>query len=156
AAGMRALLVDGSGSARRCLSNQLGEPARRNSCEATWSATFNTSLRLDGAQLFHRDRLAVTINLANPLGGLDYLIHGADRLHGWGTVPSPDNVLLDVRGFDPVTRRFAYTVNPRFGSTSPALNTIRAPFRLTLDVSLDIAPSQNEQQLDRWLRPGRR
>jgi hypothetical protein len=48
-------------------------------------------------------------------------------------------------GFDPATRRFAYPVNPRFGSTSPALNTMRAPFRLTLDVSLDIAPSQNEQ-----------
>jgi len=64
-------------------------------------------------------------------------------------------VLPDVRGFDPSADRFTYAVNPRFGSTSPTYGTIRAPFRATLDVSVDIAPSQNERQLDRWLRPGR-
>jgi hypothetical protein len=46
-------------------------------------------------------------------------------------------------------------VNPRFGSTSAAATTLRAPFRVTLDVSLDVAPPLSRQQLDRWLAPGR-
>jgi hypothetical protein len=59
------------------------------------------------------------------------------------------------------SRRFssvltAYAVNPRFGNSSPAASTVRAPFRVTLDVNVDVAQAQTEQQLDRWLRPGRR
>jgi len=46
-------------------------------------------------------------------------------------------------------------VNPRFGSTRASSNTIRAPFRLTLDVSIDIGRPIEEQEVDRWLRPGR-
>jgi hypothetical protein len=45
-------------------------------------------------------------------------------------------------------------VNPRFGSTSAANNTIRAPFRLTLDVQLDLAPPQTKQQMERWIGDG--
>src|SRR5207302_1456398 len=60
-----------------------------------------------------------------------------------------------VRGFDPTTRRFLYDVNQRFGSTNPATTTLRAPFRLTLDVSVDIARAIPEQMLDSWLKAGR-
>jgi hypothetical protein len=35
------------------------------------------------------------------------------------------------------------------------MSTLRAPFRLTLDVQVDVARSMPEQQLDRWLRAGR-
>ena len=44
---------------------------------------------------------------------------GASGLHGWGTAATPDRTLYTVRGFDASTNRFLYTVNPRFGSTSP-------------------------------------
>jgi hypothetical protein len=97
----------------------------------------------------------ITINLANPLGGLDQLLHGPNDLHGWGTTALPDRTLYTVRGFDASTNRFLYDVNQRFGSTRPSSNTFRAPFRLTLDISFDIARSIPEQQLERWLRPGR-
>jgi len=115
----------------------------------------NAGVRLSGQQLLHFPRADITLNLANPLGGLDLLFHGANGLHGWGTAPLPDPMLYSVRGFDPTTNRFQYLVNPRFGGTSPTTTTMRAPFRLTLDVSLDIARPLSEQQLDRWLRPGR-
>ena len=115
----------------------------------------NVGVRMSGQQLLHTPRMDVTLNLTNPLGGLDQLLHGANDLHGWGAAAIPDRTLYTVRGFDPTTSRFLYTVNPRFGSTQPSTNTVRAPFRLTLDVQLDIARSMPEQQLDRWLRPGR-
>ena len=47
-----------------------------------------------------------------------------------------------------------YSVNPRFGNTRPSTTTLRAPFRLTLDVSVDIGRQIEEQQVDRWLKPG--
>jgi hypothetical protein len=63
--------------------------------------------------------------------------------------------LYQVRGFDSVSHRFRYEVNPRFGNTNPRATTFRAPFRVTLDVSIDIGRPPAEQQLDKWLRPGR-
>ena len=68
---------------------------------------------------------------------------------------APDPVLFTVRGWDPTTQRFLYAVNPRFGNTRPSATTLRAPFRLTLDVSVDIGRQIEEQQVDRWLKPGR-
>lgn len=68
----------------------------------------------------------------------------------------PDPVLYTPRGFDPAARRFQYAVNPRFGSTNPANTLLRAPFRVTLDVSIDVGATIPQQQIDRWLRPGRR
>jgi hypothetical protein len=46
-------------------------------------------------------------------------------------------------------------VNPRFGDTRPARTLVRAPFRLTLDVSIDWGSPIEVQQLNRSLRPGR-
>jgi hypothetical protein len=155
ASGMRSLLASAPARVRDCLSSQLGQVAGRNSCEGPWTATANVGLRLSGQQFLHTPRMDVTLNFTNPLGGLDQLLHGANDLHGWGTAAVPDRTLYTVRGFDPSTNRFLYTVNPRFGSTRPSSTTIRAPFRLTLDVQIDIARSMPEQQLDRWLRPGR-
>jgi len=155
AAGMRSLIATATPHVRHCLLPQLQSPASRNSCEGPWTAELNASLRLDGEQLFHLPRMTVTINLANPLGGLDQLVHGGGNLRGWGAPATPDRTLYTVRGFDRAGNRFLYEVNQRFGSTRPSTNTLRAPFRLTLDVSLDVARSVPEQQLERWLRPGR-
>ena len=155
AAGLRALTSSAPKRLRECLTKQLSNAAGRNSCEGPWVASMNLGVRLSGQQLLHLPRADVTLNLTNPLGGLDQLLHGADHLRGWGAPAAPDPTLYTVRGFDPVSSQFRYLVNPRFGATSPATSTLRAPFRLTLDVAVDIARPVSEQQLDRWLQPGR-
>jgi hypothetical protein len=150
---LRSLIASSSRNVARCLTSQLGRIAGRNSCEGPWTAQLNASVRL-GEQLLHSQRAALTINLANPLGGLDQLLHGR-RLHGWGDAAIPDQTLYSVRGFDATNQRFLYDVNQRFGSTNAASTTLRAPFRVTLDLSLDLSPPLPEQMLDRWLRAGR-
>ena len=155
AAGLRSLMESSSRRVRECLSSQMGRAAGTNSCEGPWVAAMNFGVRLSGRQLLHVPRADLTLNLTNPLGGLDQLLHGSSGLHGWGTAAAPDPTLYTVRGFDAANNRFQYAVNPRFGGTSPTSSTLRAPFRLTLDVSVDIARPVSEQQLDRWLRPGR-
>ena len=95
-----------------------------------------------------------SLNIANPLGGLDQLLHGR-AMRGWGRARIPDPVLYTVRGFDAAARSFRYDVNSRFGSTDPARSLARTPFRITLDVRIDLGKPLSEQQLDRWLTPGR-
>lgn len=155
ASGMRSLLETAVPNVRQCLDAQLGHAAARNSCEGPWTAQLNASLRLSGQQLLHTPRMDVTINFANPLGGIDQLLHRANNLRGWGAPAVPDRTLYTVRGFDASAHAFLYDVNRRFGSTNPAATTFRAPFRLTLDVSVDIARSIPEQMLDSWLKAGR-
>jgi hypothetical protein len=154
--GLRRLQGSSSKSVRDCIVRQLGHAAGANSCQGPWTASLNLNVVLQGEILSRKfERFQFGLNLTNPLGGLDQLLHGANDLKGWGTQAQPDPILYNVRGFDPVTSSFKYQVNPRFGSTSPSSNTIRAPFRLTLDVTMDVARPLVDQQLDRWLRPGR-
>lgn len=156
---MQALLDQAPAHARGCLRSQLDEPARRNGCEGPWSANLNALVVLGRGlvpigPLGNGRRVTVSLNLSNPLGGLDQLLHGS-RLHGWGAPAAPDPVLYTVTGFDPSRQRFRYTVNSRFGSTSPARSTSRAPFRVTLDVRLNLSRPSEEQQVDRFLARGR-
>jgi hypothetical protein len=156
AGGIQALRNGSSKSVRDCIDRQLGAAAGRNSCEGPWTASLNVNVVVNGGDLSRRlDRFQLGLNFTNPLSGLDELLHGAGNLHGWGAAAQPDPVLYNVRGFNPATRQFTYQVNPRFGSTSPSNTTLRAPFRLTLDMTMDIARPLPDQQLDRWLRPGR-
>jgi hypothetical protein len=143
AAGMRSLLATSSGRVRDCLERQQGRAAEVYSCRGPWTASLNAQLS------YSLGRSGLTVNLTNPLGGLDQLLHGPDHLRGWGADALPDPMLLSVRGFDPTTRRFVYQVNPRFGSTSPSATTLRAPFRLTLDVRLNLGRSYNAQEVER-------
>ncbi|MEP6763945.1 MAG: hypothetical protein ABJB66_06525 [Gemmatimonadaceae bacterium] len=64
-------------------------------------------------------------------------------------------MLYSVRGFNAGTRQFQYTVNPRFGSVITSNTIGRAPFRMTLDVAMDLGKPVPMQQLNQWLRPGR-
>ncbi len=150
--GLRELLASGSSSARNCLQKQLGAIAGRNSCVGPWTATMNASFIIQPPIPRTDNRAHVSLNFANPLGGLDQLLHGSDRLHGWGATPFIDGSLYQVRGFDPVAQRFLYTVNSRFGSTSPATSTFRTPFRVTLDFRFDLGHSSEEQALALNLR----
>ena len=93
------------------------------------------------------NRMTVSLNLANPLGGIDQLLHGSDKLHGWGATPIPDQTLYQIRGFDQTAQRYIYQVNSRFGNTDPALSTFRSPFRMTLDVRMRLGPNPNEQSV---------
>jgi hypothetical protein len=149
--GLRDLLNNGSASARDCLNRQINTIAGRNSCVGPWSATFNASLVIPRLPKTN-GRMQATLNLANPLGGLDQLLHRSDKLHGWGSTPLIDGTLYQVRGFDPSSNRFIYQVNPRFGSTSPSATTFRSPFRVTLDIRYDYGRNQQEQGLELNLR----
>jgi hypothetical protein len=165
AAGTRALLDGAPGNARACLRRALGDGAAgagasvagRNGCEGPWTAALNARLGYGRPLPRVGRRVNLALNLANPLGGLDQLLHGG-RTRGWGAPALPDPVLYQVRGFDaagPQGPRFRYAVNPRFGRTHAGAAGLRPPFRLTLDVALDLGRPIPVQQLDAWLRPGR-
>ncbi|HCX31074.1 MAG TPA: hypothetical protein DHU55_15100 [Blastocatellia bacterium] len=155
ATAIRTLSNNASREVRKCLTRQFGHIAAINGCEGPWTANLNAQITAS-PELLHSGRLSrVALFLTNPLGGLDQILHGSNRLRGWGAPAIPDPVLYNVRGFDQSAGEFKYAVNPRFGDTRP-LNTIfRAPFRITLDVSVNLGRSVAEQQLDRSLRPGR-
>jgi hypothetical protein len=144
ASGLTDLLSKGSKSARECLQSQLNTLAGRNSCVGPWSATMNASLLWTNIPRTD-NRLTLSLNLANPLGGLDQLLHGSDKLHGWGATPIPDGTLYQIRGFDPTAQRYQYQVNPRFGNTDPAFSTFRSPFRITVDARMTLGKNSQEQ-----------
>jgi hypothetical protein len=155
AADTRTLLANATPDVRRCLERQYGRGAAPNSCEGPWAADLNAQLNLNTYPMGEWWRkFNISLTFANPLGGLDQLLHGS-HLEGWGNATTPNQTLYYVRGFDATNARFLYTVNPRFGDTRPTNNALQAPFRVTLDVKLNYAPTMGVQQLDRWLRPGR-
>ncbi|MDB4884280.1 MAG: hypothetical protein JWL95_3046 [Gemmatimonadetes bacterium] len=154
--GMRNLLDNSSSEARSCLLAQLGMPAERNSCRGPWTAYTNARLTLYSRFGFTKRSFTAALNVTNPIGGLDQLLHGSNDLHGWGNTALPDPMLLIVRGFDSATKNFRYDVNPRFGSTRSTRQIARVPFRLTVDLSFDLGLPMVKQQAIRLLQPGRR
>lgn len=155
ATAMRGLLDGATGNVRQCLERQLGRSAEHNSCEGPWTADLNASVALNTYPLGQPwQNFSVSFNIANPLGGLDQLLHGT-QLRGWGNPAAPSSVLYNVRGFDAANQRFVYQVNQKFGDTRPTATTLRAPFRVTLDIQWRYGPSTGLQQLDRWLQAGR-
>ena len=115
---MRSLLASGSGSARDCLQKQLGAVAGRNSCQGPWTSTANLTFSFNPIKVRMPQRANLTFQISNPLGAADLLVHGDNRLHGWGQGAFPQNQLLYVRGFDPATQAYKYEVNQRFGATA--------------------------------------
>jgi hypothetical protein len=156
AAGMADLLASGPDQARRCIASQLGRPAERNSCRGPWTATVNARIGILNHTSFTSRGYSATLSVANLIGGIDQLLHGSARLQGWGGGAMVDPTLLTVRGFDPSQSRFLYDVNPRFGSTRSAQSGVRVPFRITLDVNIDLGVPMEKQQAVRLLDPGRR
>jgi len=100
-------------------------------------------------------RATLSLQVANPLGAADLLLHGDNHLRGWGQSPTPDPRLLIVRGFDRATHRYTYEVNQRFGGTSPAVSTVRNPVAVTLSLRFDIGPTRERQNLTQTLDRGR-
>jgi hypothetical protein len=155
AGGMRTLLDAAPSQARECLTAQLGLAADRNSCRGPWTAAMNARIGLYHRFGWTQRGFSANLNVTNPLGGLDQLLHGNEHLQGWGGGTLPDPVLLTVRGFDPAARRFQYEVNPRFGSTRSAQQLARVPFRVTVDFTFDLGVPIMMQQATKLLAPGR-
>jgi hypothetical protein len=157
ASGIAALLDHGSGAARDCLRKQLGDLAGRNSCEGPWTSTANLSFTFNPMRVRMPQRATLSFNLSNPLGAADLIMHGSNRLHGWGQPATPDQSLLYVRGFDPSNGgRYIYEVNQRFGATLPALSAFRLPVTLTAMLRFDVGPTRERQALTMQLDRGRR
>ena len=157
ASGMAALLGHGSAAARDCLRKQLGDLAGRNSCEGPWTSTANLSFTFNPMRVRMPQRATLSFNLSNPLGAADLIMHGSNRLHGWGQPATPDQSLLYVRGFDPSSGgRYIYEVNQRFGATLPALSAFRLPVTLTAMLRFDVGPTRERQALTTQLDRGRR
>jgi hypothetical protein len=156
AANMRSLLAGGSGSARACLTRQLGTLAGRNSCVGPWATTANLNFTFNPIKVRLPQRAALTFQVANPLGAADLIAHGENHLHGWGQQAFPSPQLLFVRGFDPATQRFKYDVNQRFGATALQQSTVRNPVTLTAMLRVDVGPTRERQTLSMMLDRGRR
>ncbi|WP_041265110.1 TonB-dependent receptor [Gemmatimonas aurantiaca] len=156
AAAMQALLDKGSDVARRCLSKQLGTLAGRNSCEGPWISTANLSFSFNPLKVRMPQRATLSFNVSNPLGAADLLMNGADNLKGWGQQVFVDPALLYVRGFDPVTKRYKYEVNQRFGATNPQFQQFRAPVTVSAMLCYDIGATRERQVLTQTLDRGRR
>jgi hypothetical protein len=156
ASGMEALLQNGSRVARECLARQLGTLAARNSCQGPWVTSANLSIGFNPLKLRLPQRMNISLNVSNPIGAADLLLHGENNLRGWGQQPFLDQSLLYVRGFDPATRRYKYEVNQRFAATNPQFQQFRAPVTVTAQVRYDIGLTRERQVLTQALDRGRR
>jgi hypothetical protein len=106
-----------------------------------------------GSDMYHY--VTGSINFANPLAGLDQLLHGGNNLRGWGVPAAPDPTLYYVRGFNQSTKQFIYDVNARFGNTRPSLSALYNPFRVTIDVTFSLNGNTQKQRVEQLLRPTR-
>jgi Carboxypeptidase regulatory-like domain len=147
---MSALLANLPRRLRRCLTHQVGTIAAPGSCRAGWTHRLNARLALPVT-----DRFWGVISISNVLGLVDAVVHGANDLAGWGDVPNPDPVLLHVTGFDRAAGRFTYTINPHFGSSLSSLSMLTSGYRVTAEFRFSLGPSLGEQEVKRWLGPGR-
>jgi hypothetical protein len=101
-------------------------------------------------------RATMSFQISNPLAAADVLLHGEDKLNGWGQTFVPTSSLLSVRGFDQTSQSFKYDVNQRFGATAVQQSAIRAPVTLTAMLRVDVGPARERQDLTQLLDRGRR
>jgi hypothetical protein len=155
AAQMQQLIDNSTGSARDCLLRQLGQLAGRASCTGPWTQSSNLSISFNPVKVRMPQRMNIQFQISNPLGAADLMFNGYDDMRGWGQIRQPEQQLLYVRGFDPVTQRYKYEVNQRFGNTMPALTATRNPVRVTAMIRMDLGPSREWQNLSMQLDRGR-
>ena len=153
---INALLQNGSTEASECLQKQLGQLASRNSCQAPWYSTASMSISFNPVKVRMPQRATLSLQLSNPLGAADLLMHGSNKLRGWGQPSIPDPQLLYVRGFNPQAHTYTYEVNQRFGSTNQSFGAFRVPVTLTAMMRFDIGPTRERQLLTQQLDRGRR
>jgi hypothetical protein len=152
AAQLQNLLNTGSSSARACILKNEGGVAGRNSCRGPWTQSLNLQWQPPIPGRWVR-RITPNVYLQNVLAGVDQLVHGSDDLRGWGSPSTPDPILLVPKGFDATAKRFTYDVNARFADTRPSRSTLRDPFRIVIDFSMDLSTNYDLQQLRRAVEP---
>ena len=156
AAGIRELLASGSGPAKECLSSQLGKLAARNSCQGPWTSSANLSISFNPMKVRMPQRTTLSFSVSNPLGAADLLLHGENKLHGWGQFAFSDPTLLYVRGFDPATNKLQVRSQSALRQhQSHSSSTFRAPVTLTMQLRVDVGPSRERQMLTQQLDRGR-
>jgi hypothetical protein len=155
ASGMNSLLANASPRVRNCLAGQFGSIAKRNSCEGPWTATASASIVLNPQRLGWDNRTSISLNISNPLAGIDELLHGASHMQGWGQLANPDPTLLRVRGYDPTTASYIYDVNQRFGDTRLSTSSVRLPFIVSLEARVLLMSDQDHQGVDQIVGTGR-
>jgi hypothetical protein len=155
ASAMTALLATTDKEAAACLRSQIGRIADRNSCQGPWLQSAVLSVSINPVKFRLPQRATVSLNISNPLGAADLLLHGSDGIKGWGQQRFADPTLLYVRGYDNGTQRFRYDVNQRFGNTDPRLSAVRAPVAVTLQFRFDLGPTRERQMLLQTLDRGR-
>jgi hypothetical protein len=142
AAGMQRLLAAAPASVRECLTSSLGGVAGRNTCRGPWQPSLDLQFNWRPGFMGLNRRLAISVLTVNALGGLDQLLHGSDKLRGWGQFQSPDNTLLYVRGFDEAAKAYKYEVNERFGASRNGANGIRIPFQIGFQARYTLGPDR--------------
>lgn len=147
AASMQSLLDASSPRVRECLEGQLGRVAARNSCQAPWFPSVDLRLNYRPDRFGLKRNLMISLQLVNPLAGLDRLVNGRDE-EGWGQPRRIDPNLLYVTGFDAAQQRFTYAVNQRFGDATGAGTAGRGvgqqlnPFQIALQMRYTIGPDR--------------
>jgi hypothetical protein len=151
------LLSEAPGRIQGCLSAQFGRVAAPYSCWTSWWLSLDLRARLQAGPRLPRSisrRLTVWVVARNVTAGLDGLVHGEDRLRGWGQPAATDNTLLIVRGFDRDTRQFQYTVNPRFGQVPAAAIQQRTPFSVSIQARIVLGRDRVEAAFQRVIDAG--
>lgn len=108
------------------------------------------ALTIDPQRLRMPGRGTVTLLFSNPLAAIDQLLHGSAGLRGWGQSAVPDATLLSISGSDPATKEYRYAVNSMFASTTVSRTAFFSPFRITLDVRLDLGPDPRAPIIRRY------
>jgi hypothetical protein len=152
---MQSLLANGAPAAKACLARQLNMLATRGSCQAPWVTTTNLNINFNAQKVGLPKRLTINLSFTNPLGIADLLVNGTKNAKGWGQEIPPDQNLFFVRGFDPITNRYRYEVNQRFGSTLPQQSVLRTPAYASLAFGFDIGMPRERQLLTQRLDAGR-
>ncbi|MCC6243232.1 MAG: carboxypeptidase regulatory-like domain-containing protein [Gemmatimonadaceae bacterium] len=138
----------------RCVASRAGSIAAPQSCRTGWSTAMQVNWLLRTRTIAGRP-VTPTLVLQNPLAAVDLAMHGASRVRGWGSVDTPDPVLLNARSFDEGSRRFRYDVNPGFGAPRNRRSLSNNPFRMTIDVRVDFSVARSLQSLRRAIEPVR-
>ncbi len=152
AASMTRLLDNASPGVSECLRSQTGEVAGRNSCQGPWFPTLDLRLNYRPDRFGFKRNLMISLQLQNPLAGIDQLVNGND-LKGWGQPKRVDANLLFITGFDSLNQRFRYTVNERFGDATGMGAAGRGasqqinPFQLALQMRYTIGQDRMRQAM---------
>lgn len=147
-AGIRRLSNTAPRGVRHCLQSQAGRIAAPNSCWAGWTASLDLRAALEVGPALPASpykRVTLWFIAQNIPSGLDYLLHGSDKLRNWGQFSAVDHSLLSVVGFDPISHSYRYDVNPGFGQPASRLGLNRIPFSFSIQARIAVGSDRAYQ-----------